>query len=318
MQQAPAVHPSARQWKINPGRLSLESGVEGFSLLNLREWGASPNLLEHRLTILAEVCDSVLECVTASEPLYFGHVNYSDEFNLLLPTGNPIVDRIQARTYFCDPNTGEPRGYVLGATGDITVHPVGICHWPGYLDEPEKYRPPREQFRMRVLSSVYCSKGPVSYNNTASDERIAHLNWEKVEVHPDFEGIELTYPTGKFDDPDYAKRCGGVPLKALMADRNRAEDGPEAMAKVGQTRFDLIVSAGGPKRAFQSDEKSYVLGYWGASKLELLGPEGKRVGTAALHETDLLGIPPGHGFRITGTESGKRSALMWLRKDPER
>lgn len=310
------VHPAARFWPIKPGRIEPAAGVKGFSILNLKVWAANPKQLEHRLTILAEIGDSVIEVVTASEPLYFGHVNYSDEFNLVYPLGLAPLDGIFVQTYLMDPDTGASLGHYESSVGDIVVHPVGICHWPGYMPNTEKFRPPRAEMRMRILSMVYCAKGPVKYNDSAQPNKLGKLDWAPVEMHPDFANLKLRVPGGKFTDERALARAGVIALPLLMADRNRREDDPVAVARVGETRWDLIVSAGGPKKAFVSDEKSYVITYHGSPRLELLGPGDATVGKAQMESADMVEIPAGHGFRITGTESGKRGALLWFRKDP--
>ena len=83
-----------------------------------------------------------LEVVTASEPLYFGHVNVSDEYALALPCGDPMVDRVPMRTFVSDAATGADLGRYNHRTGDLVLHPVGYMHWPGRL------RPPYEPFDM--------------------------------------------------------------------------------------------------------------------------------------------------------------------------
>ncbi|MEJ7603133.1 MAG: hypothetical protein WKG01_34920, partial [Kofleriaceae bacterium] len=98
-----------------------------------------------------------LEIVTASEPLYFGHVNLSDEYALPLLCGDDLVDRFPLRTFLADATTGEDVGRYNHRIGDLVLHPVGFQHWPG------KLRPPYEPFdvppgiRRCGLSLVYCA-----------------------------------------------------------------------------------------------------------------------------------------------------------------
>ncbi|MEW6775153.1 MAG: hypothetical protein AB1405_02565 [Bdellovibrionota bacterium] len=310
------IHPACRVWSIRPGRLSAEGRRTGFSLLNIREWASNPKLLEHRLTILAEVRDAVIEFVTASEPLYFGHVNYGDEYNLVFPTGHHGIDAIEVRTALLDADTAEVLGFYSGGVGDIIVHPVGLCHWPGYMSKPEFFRPPSGPARFRILSMVYCSKGAVKYNDSAQEKKTAGLEWPSFEVHPDFADWKIRECKADFPSEKARKRAGFVPLRALVADKNRKEDEITTVGRVGETRWDLIVSAGGPKKAFASGGRSYLIGYAGQPRLELLAPDGAPCGTADLEEADLLEIPASCGFRITGTGNGKRSAILWFRENP--
>lgn len=313
------VHPAAERWEIRPGSLELRPGAEGFSLLNLRVWAANPGQLEHQLTIVAEVGEAVIEAVCASEPLFFGHVNYSDEFNLVMPTGFGPIDRIDAKTYLFDPESGEELGCYQSKIGDIVLHPVGLAHWPGYLKRYMDYRPPSKAQRFRILSTVYCAKGPVGYNESTQKEKCTTLEPPtEIEVHPDFEDMDLTQTKIVSNSKVFDERAGFVPFRAMIADATREEDAPEVVARVDDTRFDLIVSAGGPKKHFVSDEKSYVLVYKGEPDLALTGAEGKEAGGASLNVCDLLEIPAGGGFTITGTRDGRRCAAIWFRKDPER
>lgn len=319
MEASYEVHPAAERWDIRPGKLSLKGSPEGFSLVNLRVWAANPKQLEHQLTPIAEVGECVIEVVCASEPLFFGHVNYSDEFNLVFPTGFGPIDGIDAKTYLIDPETGEELGAYLSKIGDIVLHPVGLAHWPGYLKRYMEYRPPSKGARFRILSTVYCAKGPVRYNESAQKDKCTTLEPPaEIEVHPDFEDMDLTPTKITSNSPLFDERAGFVPLRAMVADAKRAEDAPEVVARVDDTRMDIIVSAGGPKKQFSSDTKSYVLVYRGSPHLALTGADGAEAGSAELEVCDLLEIPAGGSFTITGTGDGRRCAVIWFRKDPER
>ena len=64
---------------------------------NLLELASRPGRFEHHLTVVARVGDAQLEIATASEPLYFAHVNVSDEYAMALPTGDPPVEPTSGR-----------------------------------------------------------------------------------------------------------------------------------------------------------------------------------------------------------------------------
>jgi hypothetical protein len=118
---------------------------------------ARPERYEHHLMVCATVDGVQLEVTTASEPLYFSHVNVSDEYALALPTGDELVDRFPLRTFLSDYETGADVGRYNHRIGDLVLHPHGLLHWPGRL------RPPYEPFdfppgmRRCGLSLVYCA-----------------------------------------------------------------------------------------------------------------------------------------------------------------
>ena len=148
-------HPTARSWAFPPaGRAALSGGIER---ANLREMVARPERYEHHLMVCATVDGVQLEVTTASEPLYFSHVNVSDEYALALPTGDELVDRFPLRTFLSDYETGADVGRYNHRIGDLVLHPHGLLHWPGRL------RPPYEPFdfppgmRRCGLSLVYCA-----------------------------------------------------------------------------------------------------------------------------------------------------------------
>ncbi|MDB4938612.1 MAG: putative tryptophan repressor-binding protein wrbA [Labilithrix sp.] len=154
----PERHPAARTWAFpRAGRPALPSGIER---ANLREMVARPARYEHHLMICATVDGAQLEVTTASEPLYFSHINLSDEYALALPTGDELIDRFPLRTFLSDPVTGDDVGRYNHRIGDLVLHPEGLLHWPGRL------RPPYEPFdfppgmRRCGLSLVYCASEP--------------------------------------------------------------------------------------------------------------------------------------------------------------
>jgi len=153
-------HPTARSWAFPPAdRAPLGPGLER---TNLRELVARPERFEHHLVVCASLGGAQLEIVTASEPLYFGHINISDEYALALPTGDDLIDKFPLgfRTVVIDPATGADIARYKHRIGDLVLHPVGYQHWPG------KLRPPYEPFaippgmRRTGLSLVYCASAP--------------------------------------------------------------------------------------------------------------------------------------------------------------
>ncbi|MBX3219281.1 MAG: hypothetical protein KF795_02105 [Labilithrix sp.] len=152
-------HETARGWELpDPkARRGLAAGIER---ANLRELAARPERFEHHLVVCASVGGARLELTTASEPLYFGHVNVSDEYAIALPTGDDVVDRVPMRTFLTAPETGDDVGRYDHRVGDLVLHPEGWLHWPGRL------RPPYEPFafppgtRRAGLAIVYAADRP--------------------------------------------------------------------------------------------------------------------------------------------------------------
>ena len=154
----PTRHPTTRGWSFPPReRAALPEGIER---TNIRELAARTERFEHHLTVCATIGAAQLEIATASEPLYFAHINVSDEYALALPTGDDLVDRFPLRTFLSDPITGDDVGRYNHRVGDLVLHPYGLLHWPGRL------RPPYEPFdfppgmRRTGLSLVYCASRP--------------------------------------------------------------------------------------------------------------------------------------------------------------
>jgi NAD(P)H dehydrogenase (quinone) len=154
-------HPTARTWAFPPAdRPPLPAGLER---TNLRELVARPDRFEHHLIVCASIGSAQLEIVTASEPLYFGHINISDEYALALPTGDDVIDKFPLgfRTFITATDGTDVARY-KHKVGDLVLHPLGYQHWPGRL------RPPYEPFaippgmRRTGLSLVYCASVPTA------------------------------------------------------------------------------------------------------------------------------------------------------------
>jgi NAD(P)H dehydrogenase (quinone) len=118
-------HPTTRTWTFPPADrapLALER-------INLRELIARPERFEHHLVVCATLGATQLEIVTASEPLYFGHVNLSDEFAVPLPVGDPLIDQFPfMRTFLSDAVTGTDVDRYNHRIDDLLLHPVGYLH----------------------------------------------------------------------------------------------------------------------------------------------------------------------------------------------
>ena len=148
-------HPTSRSWAFPPGeRVALGGGIER---TNLRELVARPERFEHHLLVCATIDGVQLEVTTASEPLYFSHVNLSDEYALALPTGDELVDRFPLRTFLSDPVTGVDVGRYNHRIGDLVLHPDGLLHWPGRLRAPYEPFDFPPGMRRSGLSLVYCA-----------------------------------------------------------------------------------------------------------------------------------------------------------------
>ena len=150
-----AHHPTTHAWALPPReRAPLDDGIER---TNLRELAARPERYEHHLLVVATVSDVQLEIATASEPLYFGHVNVSDEYAVALTTGDDLVDRFPLRTFVSDAQTGEDVARYNHRTGDLVLHPKGYLHWPGRLRAPWTPFDFPPGMRRCGLSLVYCA-----------------------------------------------------------------------------------------------------------------------------------------------------------------
>ncbi len=151
-------HPTTEGWVFPPpDRPALGKGLDR---INLREIAARADRFEHHLVVCASIGSAQLEVTTASEPLYFGHVNVSDEYALTLPTGDAIVDKFPLRTFLSDPTSGTDVGRYNHRNGDIVLHPVGWMHWPGRLRAPYEMFAIPPGMRRCGLSLVYCANVP--------------------------------------------------------------------------------------------------------------------------------------------------------------
>jgi hypothetical protein len=150
-------HPATRTWTFPEHRGTSER-------VNLRELVARPERFEHHLIVCARLGIAQLEIVTASEPLYFAHVNISDEYAVALPTGDPLLDAFPLRTFVSDPDTGVDLARYNHHSGDLVLHPVGFAHWPGRLRPPYAGMAIPPGMRRCGLSLVYCASAPIGSN----------------------------------------------------------------------------------------------------------------------------------------------------------
>ena len=139
-------HPAAAHWGPAVGAM------------NLRELASRPERFEHHLVVIARIGDVQLELAAASEPLYFGHINISDEYALALPSGDELVDRFPLRTFLSD--RGADVGRYNHAVGDLVLHPLGLMHWPGKLRPPYAPLAIPPGMRRTGLTLVYCASVP--------------------------------------------------------------------------------------------------------------------------------------------------------------
>jgi hypothetical protein len=126
--------------------------------LNLRELASRPERFEHHLVVFAKIGAAQLEVATASEPLYFGHRNISDEYAIAMPTGDDLVDKFPMRTFVSDAQ--QDVGRYNHRAGDLVLHPLGYAHWPGRLRPPYEMPPIPPGMRRCGLSIVYCASVP--------------------------------------------------------------------------------------------------------------------------------------------------------------
>lgn len=149
-------HPATAHWTFPPEREPLKH-----PRVNLRELVARPERFEHHLLVVATIGDAQLEVATASEPLYFAHLNISDEYALAMTTGDGAADGFPMLTLLTDPSDHRDVARYKHRAGDVVLHPFGTLHWPGRL------RPPHEPFefgkgqRRCVFSLVFCGNHPV-------------------------------------------------------------------------------------------------------------------------------------------------------------
>src|SRR4051812_3981325 len=77
---------------------------------------------EHQLVVVGTVGDAQIECVTFSEPLAFAHANISDEYAVLLPTGDAMLDAFQGRTFVSARNSGDDVARYKHGCLDLVLH----------------------------------------------------------------------------------------------------------------------------------------------------------------------------------------------------
>lgn len=134
---------------------------------NLLELASRPGRFEHHLTVVARIGDAQLEIASASEPLYFAHVNVSDEYAMALPTGDALVDGFPLRTFVSDATTGQDVARYNHRVGDLVLHPLGALHWPGRLRPPYAPIVPPPGMRRCGTSIVFCACAPTPSSDVA-------------------------------------------------------------------------------------------------------------------------------------------------------
>ncbi len=324
-------HQGCKFWKIKPGTFTPEPGVEvvlmdafrdredphrdKFGWMNLRARAAAPVRLEHVLEIVMRIDDTVVEMATASEPLYFGHGNWGDEFNLLFFTGDDMADSFPARTVFTDTDTGEQLGYVKCSNGSMTVYPVGMSHWPGKLKEPHKIFNPPDELRRKVFACVFCTAGKVDYNETLAPVKSVRMDDWSGERLPGFEKVKVGEIKVHHDRPDRTEgRIGARSLIGMAIDAKRPLEMPEAIARAGACTLDFITTEGTTGKTFRSDTHSYLMSFLGEPAVEFTGADGKLLAKAQMGETDAIRIPAGVSFRFVKPASPSHAAVLWMRK----
>jgi hypothetical protein len=201
-----ARHPATSTWTFPPER------APDPDRLNLKELAARPERFEHHLIVVAKLGCAQLEIATASEPLYFAHVNISDEYAVALPTGDPLLDAFPLRTFVSDRTTGADVGRYNHRAGDLVLHPHGFAHWPG------KLRPPYAGFdippgmRRCGVSLVYCASVPTRSTATV-----------------------ISLPPGRKPD-DVKPYVDPPPTLSLAA----LAGPPGVIARVGNTQLELV------------------------------------------------------------------------------
>jgi hypothetical protein len=173
-------HEAARAWVFPPAeRPPPPPGVER---TNLRELVARPERFEHHLVVCASIEGAQLEITAASEPLYFAHINLSDEIVIALPTGDDLVDRFPHRTILARPDGADAARY-NHRNGDAVLHPQGWLHWPGKLRAPYAPFDFPPGMRRTGLSVVYCANVPTA--GRASVREAPAGRSEDVKVYTD-------------------------------------------------------------------------------------------------------------------------------------
>lgn len=213
--EAPKVaadrHPTTVNWQFFDARVPLPIPLER---INLRDVVSRPDRFEHHLLVAATIDDVQLEVVTASEPLYFSHVNLSDEYAIALPTGDDLVDRFPLRTFLTDATTHTDVGRYNHRNGDLVLHPQGFLHWPGRLRAPYEPFDFPPGMRRTGLSLVYCANKP-----DAGRDRVV-----------------VRVPEGREADV----KAYGAPAPPMSIADTDSVDG--TVARIGHTTLTLVVS----------------------------------------------------------------------------
>jgi hypothetical protein len=266
---------------------------------NLLELASRPGRFEHHLTVVARIGAAQLEIATASEPLYFAHVNVSDEYALALPTGDALIDAFPLRTFLADATTGQDLARYNHRVGDLVLHPLGAMHWPGKLRPPYAPIVPPPGMRRCGTSLVFCAGAPTS----AGEET-------------------RTVSAGREAD---AKAYVATPPRLALLDA--LHEDPRTMARVGDATLRLVVRPStltAPRGAYV-----VVLAAGGgathrACDLIHLPPgvslDASGIGRALVLESDTVAAsaPPGSWKRLPDAlvapfESGSREPLPFSR-----
>lgn len=206
---APTRHFATRGWTFPLS--TRASPVDDVQRINLKEIVARPDRFEHHLIVAATVDDVRFEVTTASEPLYFAHINLSDEYAVALPSGDELVDRFPLRTFLTDPQHGQDVGRYNHRVGDLVLHPEKLMHWPGRLREPYEPFDFPPGMRRCGLSLVFCASKPTP------------PTWCPIPV-----------PAGREGD---AKAYVAPPPPMVLASL-RSQPGP--IARIGRTTLSLV------------------------------------------------------------------------------
>ncbi|MCA9772341.1 MAG: hypothetical protein KC466_08025 [Myxococcales bacterium] len=309
-------HRGCAHWVIEPGVLEPHAPEAArLELMNLRAFAAAPDRLEHFLEPVARIDDCILENATASEPLFFGHVNVSDEFNFLMRTGDVLMDHGRGRTFFFHPETGALIGYTLAGAGDVVLHPQGLVHWPGQLKDP--FTPvPQGDERRKLFTIVYCSYTRQRDNESARPPERRVVQWPQAQgpFLPQFEGYPLQQGVVKVNT--HAERFGVTSVLALGAAVDRKSHALTTLGRVANTQVDFFTAEGPRGAPFGNPDGLYLICYEGAARVEIT--DGTRsVATLRARTADMIKIPAGWDFE-THVEEGypARSLFLVFRRSP--
>lgn len=206
---APPHHFATRGWTFPSS--TRTAPAEGIQRINLKEIVARPDRFEHHLIVAATVDDVRLEVTTASEPLYFAHINVSDEYTVALASGDELVDRFPLRTFLTDPERGQDVGRYNHRVGDLVLHPEKLMHWPGRLRAPYEPFDFPPGMRRCGLSLVYCASKPTP------------PTWCPLPLAPGREGDAKAYV---------------APPPPMVLASLRSHPGP--LARIGRTTLSLV------------------------------------------------------------------------------